>query len=86
MKKIFRDGRVHVRKMMCRTCIFHRGNRMSLSPGRVEEMVEQATKAESSIVCHETLGAAQAVCSGFFTRHATMPLQVADRLGFIDYD
>lgn len=80
---MFRDGMVHVCSRMCDTCIFRPGNLLNLSKGRVEQMVAQATRAESCIPCHETLNGKQAVCRGFFERHATQSLQVADRLGFI---
>ena len=56
---------------------------MDLRDGRVDEMVAGATAAESCIPCHEILDGDQAVCRGFFEKHATQPLQVAERLGFI---
>lgn len=83
---VFRDGRVHVCRAMCKTCIFHPGNRMDLMPGRVEWMVAAATADDAAIVCHSTLGTgANAVCRGFFEHHATAPLQVAHRLGMIEW-
>lgn len=39
----------------CATCIFHPGNRMHLSDGRVKEMVDKSVANESHIVCHDTL-------------------------------
>jgi len=84
-RKVFRDGKVHVCVKMCETCIFRPGNLMHLEEGRVESMVREATKNESCITCHETLSGYQAVCRGFFDRHATAPLQIADRLGFVVY-
>lgn len=56
---------------------------MHLEEGRVEEMVAQATANESCITCHKTLDGQQAVCRGFYDRHRTQPLQIAERLGFI---
>ena len=56
---------------------------MDLQDGRVAEMVAESTAAESCIPCHETLEGDQAVCRGFFEKHATQPLQIAERLGFI---
>lgn len=83
---VYVDGRVRVCRRLCSTCIFRPGNRMHLQPGRVEAMVAQATADDSTIVCHQSLGEpAGAVCRGFFERHATAPLQIADRLGFVDY-
>ena len=50
-------------------------------------MVDQANANESAIICHDTLdGKAQAVCRGYFNRHQTQPLQIAGRLGMIEYD
>jgi len=83
-RKVFRNGKVHdVAARMCDTCIFRPGNLMHLEAGRVESMVREATGIESCITCHETLSGFQAVCRGFFDRHATAPLQIADRLGYV---
>lgn len=80
------NGRVHVRRTQCATCIFRPGNLMGLEPGRVEGMVADTTRDESCIPCHHHLGQAiEPVCRGFFDRHATAPLQIADRLGFITF-
>lgn len=85
----YRDGRVHVCREMCRTCVFRPGNVMHLEPGRLAEMVREALRDESAIICHSTLyeeGVDNAVCFGFFDRHLTQPLQVAQRLGIIEWD
>lgn len=82
----FRGWRVHVKGKMCSTCIFRTGNLMSLVPGRVEQMVAKAERDASAIICHDTLGGDNAVCRGFFDRHKTAPLQVAERLGVIEWD
>lgn len=83
-KPVFRDGKIHVCRTMCKTCIFKPGNLMNLQPGRVEQMVADATKNESCIPCHCTLGGAEAVCRGFYERHPTSPLQIAQRLDRIE--
>lgn len=81
---VYRGGRVHVRAERCATCVFRAGNPMELRRGRVREMIEEARANESAIVCHATLGTgANAVCRGFFDRHATAPLEIADRLGLV---
>jgi len=85
-RKVFRQGKVHVCARMCDTCIFRPGNLMYLEEGRVESMVREATKNESCIPCHETTygqAEGEAVCRGFFDRHATAPLQIAERLGYV---
>lgn len=58
---------------------------MQLNEGRVESMIADATKADSCIPCHNTLSGKQAVCRGFFERHATTPLKIAERMGFIKF-
>ena len=85
MKKPYRNGSVHVCREMCATCIFRPGNLMSLQVGRVAQMVHTATLHQSAIICHETLDANQAVCHGFFKKHATGPLRIADRLNLITF-
>ena len=59
---------------------------MHLDPGRLEGMVRESEKAGSAIICHDTLGTKlQAVCRGFFDKHPTAPLQVAERLNLIRF-
>lgn len=85
----FYNGKVHVQSRMCDTCIFRPGNLMHLDPGRVEGMVEEATRRDSCIPCHQTIHTGrrnvQAVCRGFYDRHATGPLQLAEILDFIEF-
>ena len=83
MRPPFRDGKVHVCREMCKTCVFRPGNLMDLVPGRLEQMIEGAVRNESSIICHATLTGDRAVCRGFFDRHKTQPLQLAERLGYL---
>ncbi len=80
----YRDGKVHIKKKMCKTCIFRLGNKMNLESGRVEKMVKGATDEGGAIICHSTLGTKEhAVCRGFFNKHKTSTLQIAERLGVI---
>jgi hypothetical protein len=86
---VYRDGRVHVLSEMCETCVFRPGNLMKLQSGRVRGMIDEARANESTIVCHATLyrdGVSNAVCRGFHDRYPTQPLQLAERLGLIEYD
>ena len=86
--RVFRDGRVHVQAEMCPTCIFRPGNLMHLNSGRLRDIVGEARAADSTIVCHATLGdpARHAACRGFFDLEPrTTPLQVAERLGMIEW-
>lgn len=44
-------------------------------------MVADAKKEESAIICHDTLlGKENAVCRGFYDRHSTIPLRLAQML------
>ena len=82
----YSGGRVHVCEEMCSTCVFRPGNLMMLEPGRLAGMVRDSVAADSAIICHSTLYGQteqEAVCRGFFDRHKTTPLQMAERLGMI---
>jgi hypothetical protein len=81
---VFYDGMIHVQARMCATCIFRPGNLMQLNEGVVEAMVEDATSNDGQITCHDTLDSRfGAVCRGYFDKHRTSTLQIAERLGFI---
>lgn len=83
-KNVYRDGHVYVCDSLCSTCVFRPGNLMSLDPGRLRTMVDEARSSESGIICHSTLGTdSNAVCRGFYDRYPTQPLQIASRLGRI---
>lgn len=70
----------------CPTCIFRPGNLMHLQSGRVRGMVEHVWRNESCIPCHKTLDQKeQAVCRGQFDTAKTQPLQIAERLGLIEW-
>jgi hypothetical protein len=86
----FRDDKVHVNVRMCDTCIFRPGNLMSLSPGRVEEMVKESIESGVAIVCHDTLNTRpkmNAVCRGFWNKHKKDVglLQLAEGLGVVKW-
>jgi len=85
----YRDGRIHVCERLCETCVFRPGNLMHLESGRLAGMVSDAKANESAIICHSTLyqdGVDNAVCRGFYDRHLTQPLQIAQRLGLVEFD
>jgi hypothetical protein len=79
----YRDGKVHLMAEKCPTCVFRPGNLMHLDPGRLAEMVRESKANESAIICHSTLDGDNAVCRGFYDRHATATLQLAERLGVL---
>lgn len=79
-------GVVRVMAERCPTCIFRPGNLMHLQPGRVRSMLAEVRRTEGCIPCHETLGhREQAVCRGQYDVLQTQVLQVATRLGCIDW-
>lgn len=51
----YRDGRVHVMSDKCSTCVFHPGNRMNLSPGRLKGMTDHVQESGVVFSCHQTL-------------------------------
>lgn len=68
-KPVYSEGKVHVMPAMCSTCIFRPGNLMTLQPGRVKGMVDEATANESVIPCHKTIHGQreqEAVCRGYY--------------------
>jgi hypothetical protein len=80
----FRDGKVHVMKQQCRTCIF-RADSPARKPGSV--IAGRAVKEDNAVVCHHTvLEKDQAVCRGFFDRHKTTPLLLAMATGCVEFD
>ena len=86
MTNVASRGVVRVMRERCSTCIFKPGNLMHLQTGRVRNMVEQVREDQSCIPCHKTLDLdEQAVCRGQFDIVKTTPLQIAERLGFIEW-
>jgi hypothetical protein len=61
---------------------------MQLNSGRVRRMIDQSLAADSFIPCHKTLGGAQAVCRGFYDRHAedTLGCRLGAVYGLIEVD
>ena len=51
----YRDGKVHVMAEKCGTCVFHPGNRMHLSPGRLADMADHVKETGVPFACHQTL-------------------------------
>ncbi len=86
-RKPYRDGKVHVCKDMCSTCIFRPGNLMMLQPGRVKQMIDDSIKGGSAIICHSTLDGDQAVCFGFYTvyKDDVQALKLADILKVTEF-
>jgi hypothetical protein len=88
MSRTFVNGKVHVRKTQCKTCIFRPGNLMHLEEGRVEQMVRDAVADDSCIPCHHHLytGAkVEPICRGFYDKHATTPIRLAEAMEIIEW-
>jgi hypothetical protein len=86
-------GKSRLLSRQCDTCIFRPGNKMSLGPGRLRDLVAQAIAKQGFIVCHSTLPhyryprAQPAICRGFADRYSTQALQLITRLfGFVEVD
>lgn len=62
---------------------------MQLNEGRVDQMIIDADRNETAIVCHSTLSGDQAVCRGYFDRKSSMTLRLAvatDSVRFVEVD
>lgn len=91
---VYRDGRVHVLKSQCETCIFNPKGRF-VSGRRVADMVEQTKDVESAtVVCHSTLynqdgkhDTEHAICRGWWDRfaHFDVTLRLAQVMEVVTY-
>lgn len=87
---VYRNGKVHVCAEKCDTCIFRR-DVSPVAPACVAQLVESATRKQGVIPCHHTIRPgsgrkkAEAVCKGFFDLQSTPQMQLALRLGMIEY-
>lgn len=86
----YSDGKVHVLREQCATCIFLPGNLMHLAPGRLKDVVQGNLDAASALVCHKTIYedgyTQQAICKGFFEAYKdkSPTLVLAVELGVIE--
>lgn len=74
--QVWRDGRLHVCREMCSTCVFRPGNLMSLDPGALRSIIEGNLANGAALTCHQTLpyapgGGKGLICRGFFDRYKT---------------
>jgi hypothetical protein len=85
--KIYVNGKVHIRRKQCSTCIF--GPRSPVDQERVDDMVAKATRNDDGCIpCHHHLHQGkpiEPVCKGFFDRYATMPLRMAVALEVVEW-
>ena len=88
MSNIFVDGKVHVRKAKCKTCIFGPNRLMGIDQDRVDQMTRDADEADTCIPCHHHLYSDQAiepVCSGYFDRHSSALLRLAEAMDIVNF-
>jgi len=82
--KVYVDGKVHIRKRRCDTCIF--GGNSPVSVERREEMVAICAKGEGCIPCHHHLGeAVEPVCHGFYELRQNFILRLAEAMEVIEW-
>lgn len=76
---------IRVLRERCSTCVFRPGNLMDLNPGRLADLTASTDDADTNVVCHKTLGGDGAFCRGSVDRRPGRAMQIAERLGFIEW-
>jgi hypothetical protein len=90
----FIDGKVHVRRTQCKTCIYrpeNRGRIHGISDERREQMERDAARDESVIPCHSHLYEGEPiepVCRGYWNAQADQVglLRLAQAMDIVSYD
>lgn len=86
------DGKLRRLSDQCATCILRPGNPPGLSPGRLRDLVNAARRADTYVVCHETLlpaapninGSRPAACRGYWDTYGGGQLgRIMERLNGI---
>jgi hypothetical protein len=88
MSKTFVDGLVHVRKRKCKTCIFGPNRLIGIDQERVDQMTTDADANDSCIPCHDHLYKdedIEPVCSGYFDRHSSALLRLAEAMEIVNF-
>lgn len=81
--RIYVDGRVHIRRHMCSSCIF--GPRSPVGATRVEQMIVDAGDW-GCIPCHHHLGGdLEPVCAGFDRHHSSVAVRLAHALDVVTW-
>lgn len=94
MSNTFIDGKVHVRKTQCKTCIYRpagKGRILGIEDERREQMERDAAAAESVISCHSHLYEGEPiepVCRGYWNAQADHVglLRLAQAMQIVSYD
>jgi hypothetical protein len=86
--KTFVDGRVHVRKKKCATCIFGPNRLIGIDQERVDQMTRDADRAETCIPCHHHLYSdedIEPVCRGYYDRASSASLRMATAMDIVEW-
>jgi len=78
---VWRDGYVHVKARMCKTCIYRKD-----SPLYDVAIKAEAMALGTGVICHSTLltrPRANAVCAGFMAHDRTPALRLAEAMGLV---
>jgi len=88
MTNTFVDGKVHVRRTRCETCIFGPNRLAGIDQDRVDQMTRDADAAESCIPCHSHLHVGadiEPVCKGYFDRKSSGTLRLAVAMEIVEW-
>lgn len=80
------DYEVHrprICREMCSTCIFRPGSEVTagLGAARIRQLIADARRGESYVICHSTFSDQPAICRGFAESYNTNALRIMERLG-----
>jgi hypothetical protein len=88
LSNTFVGGKVHVRKRKCATCIFGPNRLIGIDQERVDQMTRDADEADTCIPCHHHLyndEDIEPVCSGYFDRHSSALLRLAEAMDIVNF-
>jgi hypothetical protein len=86
MANTYVDGRVHVRRRQCKSCIF--GPNPAVAAERRDGMVAECAVDDGVIPCHAHLHEGEAiepVCRGFYDLHQNTLLELAEVVGVVTW-
>ena len=88
MTNTFVNGKVHVRRTPCKTCIFGPNRLIGIDQERVDQMTRDADGADTCIPCHHHLYNGEdiePVCRGYFNRKSSKTLRLAEALEIVEW-
>ncbi|AEH21824.1 VHS1011 protein [Vibrio phage 1] len=73
-----------VAKKCCGQCLF--SSKRIVSEKRKEDIIAGCEKRDTYFVCHKaTINKENVVCRGFYEKHTSQQIRIAQRLGVIDF-